>query len=364
MQIKAAIATGAGVPMSVEELTLEAPRDNEVLVRITATGICHTDLWVRDLERVPKPIVLGHEGAGVVEQVGSKVTGVSPGDAVVMTYNSCGECPTCVKGEPAYCYNTWPFCFGGRRPDGSAALSKAGQLIHSHFFGQSSFATYSICTGRNIVRVPRAVPLERLAPLGCGVQTGAGAVLNSLKVPAGSTLAVFGAGSVGLSAIMAARIAGAAKIIAVDVQESRLEMARSLCATHVINGANEDVRARILAITRWGIDFGLDTTGQPAVIAAGVESLAARGAFGLISSARAETINIPVPHLMQGGRSIRGILQGDSVPEQFIPQLIELHTQGKFPFDRLIRFYPFEQINQAMADMDAGKTIKPVLRMS
>lgn len=363
MQIKAAVATGAGMPMSLEELTLEMPRDHEVLVRITAAGICHTDLWARDLAEVPKPIVLGHEGVGIVEQVGRNVTRVSAGDAVVITFGSCGECPTCLNGEPAYCYNTWTICFGGQRPDGTTALSKAGNSVHSHFFGQSSFATHAICTDRNIVRVPRETPLEVLAPLGCGIQTGAGAVLNSLKVSRGSSLAVFGVGSVGLAAIMAARIAGAANIIAVDVHESRLEMAHSLGATHVINGAKEDVRAKIHSITGWGIDFGLDTTGQPAVIAAGVESLAARGTFGLISSAGGDEITLAIPHLMQGGRAIRGILQGDSVPEKFIPQLIEFYLQGKFPFDRLITFYPFDQVNRAIAEMESGKTIKPVLRM-
>jgi len=364
MRIKAAVSRTAGAPLEIEELTLDAPRDQEVLVRLKATGICHLDITLRDSATlVPRPIVLGHEGAGVVEQVGQKVTQVAVGDPVVISFDSCGQCSNCREGVPAYCYNIGARLFGGSRPDGSTSLSKNGRAIHSHFFGQSSFATHAICTERNTVKVSMHLPLELLGPLGCGIQTGAGAVLNALRVSPGSSLAVFGAGSVGLAAVMAARIAGAAKITAVDVHESRLELARSLGATDTIKADAHDIGAKIVSGTTVGLNFTIDTTGDPAVVRLAVDCLAPRGVFGLISTAKSPEVTLNALRLLQGGRMVRGIHQGDSVPQKFIPQLINYYLEGRFPFDRLVTFYPFERINDAMHDAETGKTIKAVLRM-
>jgi aryl-alcohol dehydrogenase len=364
VRIRAAVSRTAGAPLAVEELELEAPRDDEVLVRVAATGVCRTDVNMRDSpERVPRPVVLGHEGAGVVEAVGASVTRLRPGDHVVMTFDACGRCAGCARGEPAYCLENEPINFASRRRDGSVALASAGAAVHSHFFGQSSFATHALCSQRNAVAVRKDVALEILGPLGCGVQTGAGAVMNALRVPAGASIGIFGAGAVGLAAIMAARIVAAAKIVAVDAHASRLELARELGATDAILAGEVSLVAAIKAIAGAGLDYVVDTTGNVGIIRQAVEALAFRGTCGLVSSAKGADMSLNVLHLMIGGRAVRGIVQGDSVPDSFIPLLIELYTQGRLPVDKLVRYYPLAEINAAIADLEAGRTVKPVIRM-
>ena len=218
-----------GRPLKIERLVMEGPRDNEVLVRLVASGICHTDIDFCE-GGAPGAVVLGHEGSGVVERVGRTVKGVKPGDHVVLSYQSCGHCPPCRSGRPADCRHFWEANFGFARLDGSNAL--AGNGVRGHFFGQSSFATHTLATMRNLVKVSKTPPLELLAPLGCGLQTGAGTVMNSLAVRAGSSIALFGTGAVGLAAVMAARIVGAKTIIAVDINPKRLALSRELGATH------------------------------------------------------------------------------------------------------------------------------------
>jgi aryl-alcohol dehydrogenase len=222
-QIRAAVVRQKGGPFSIETLTLEAPRRDEVLVNVVATGLCHTDMVARDRGYpVPHPIVLGHEGAGIVESVGADVVKVAPGDSVVLTFLTCGRCKPCRLGRMAHCEKTFPLCFGGARLDGSTAtLDGHGEKVHDHFFGQSSFATYALANERNVVKVSRDIPLECLGPLGCGIQTGAGAVMNALNVRPGTSFASFGAGAVGCSAIMAARAVGATTIVAIDIVPSR-----------------------------------------------------------------------------------------------------------------------------------------------
>ncbi|HEX4409887.1 MAG TPA: NAD(P)-dependent alcohol dehydrogenase [Xanthobacteraceae bacterium] len=347
-------------------VSLEEPRPDEVLVRIVATGMCHTDLVIRDqVYPVPMPIVLGHEGAGIVERVGAAVRKVLPGDHVVLSFMSCGHCGRCAMGQPAYCEKGHPLCFGGTREDGSTAMrDTASTPVHDHFFGQSSFGTYALANERTVVKVPKDLPLERLGPLGCGVQTGAGAVMNALKIGPGASFAAFGSGSVGLSAIMAAKVVGATTVIAVDVIPSRLALAKELGATHTVNPTETDPIAAIRAATNGGADFALETTGLPAVVRLAVDALGTRGTCGIVGAAPIGTTgSFDMGGLMSPGKGIRGIIQGDSVPELFIPQLIELHRQGRFPFDRLLKFYSFDDINQAAADSETGVTIKPVLRM-
>ncbi len=228
---------GKGGPFQIETLTVDQPRADEVLVRIVATGMCHTDIVIRDqVYPVPLPIVLGHEGAGIIERVGSAVRKVIPGDHVVLSFMSCGHCTRCAMGQPAYCERGHPLCFGGTREDGStASRDSRSEPVHDHFFGQSSFGTYALANERTVVKVPKDLPLERLGPLGCGIQTGAGSVMNALKIGTGASFTAFGSGSVGLSAVMAARIVGATTIIAVDVVASRLALAKELGATHTVN---------------------------------------------------------------------------------------------------------------------------------
>jgi aryl-alcohol dehydrogenase len=364
MKISAAVCRGPKVPLSLETLDLEEPRDEEVLVRIVSTGVCHTDIVVRDGHLpTPPPVVLGHEGAGVVEKVGSRVSKVAPGDHVVMTFNSCGRCASCIESEPGYCHEFFPRNFFAVRADGSSALSKNGERIHGNFFGQSSFATYALCHERNAIRVPQEARLELLGPLACGVQTGAGAVMNALRVKPGSSFVVFGAGSVGLSAIMAAQVMGATTIIAVDVNDARLSMAGELGATHSINPMRTDAVAQIQGLTGGGANFSLDTTGIMAVIRSAVACLAPRGTCGMLgASPLGSEIGLDAVHFMSGGRRLIGIVEGSSQPEVFIPLLIRLHEQGHLPFDRLVKFYPLDQVNEAMRDSETGTTIKPILR--
>lgn len=366
MKIRAAVARAPSAPLSLETLELEEPRDTEILVRVVATGVCHTDMVVRDgMLPTPLPVVLGHEGAGVVERVGRAVSKVAPGDHVVMSFNSCGTCPSCFDHAASYCHEFFPRNFFATRADGSTALSKEGERIHGNFFGQSSFATHALCHERNVVKVPKDVPLELLGPLACGVQTGAGAVMNALEVGPGKSFAVFGAGSVGLSAVMAARVVGATTIIAVDLNEDRLAFAREVGATHAINPKNTDAAAEILRISGYGVDFALDTTGLAPVIRSAVGSLAPRGICGILgASGPGSEINLDEVHFMSGGRRLIGIVEGESTPETFIPMLIGLYRQGRFPFDKMVRFYPLEHINEAIADSEEGRAIKPIVRMA
>jgi aryl-alcohol dehydrogenase len=366
MQIKAAISREKGAALSLEKLDIEDPRDHEVLVRVVATGVCHTDIVVRDgMLPTPQPVVLGHEGAGIVEKVGKSVTKVAPGDHVVMTFNSCGHCPSCEDEAPAYCYEFFPRNFFAVREDGTSGLSQNGKLVHGNFFGQSSFASHALCHQRNVVKVPKDVNLELMGPLACGIQTGAGAVLNALQVSAGKSFAVFGTGSVGLSAVMAAKVAGAKIIVAVDTNDERLAFAKTVGATHTINPKQMNATETLMGITGIGLDFALDTTGLASVIRDAVMSLANRGTCGILgASPMGSEIKLDEVHFMSGGRRLMGIVEGSSDPDTFIPKLVELHRKGQFPFDRMVRFYAFDQINEAIHDSETGKSIKPILRMS
>ena len=364
--ITAAVARAKGEPFTIEPARIRAPRSDEVLVRVVATGLCHTDLIVRDqYYPVPLPAVLGHEGAGVVEAIGPAVKDLQIGDNVVLTYGACGHCMSCIGGHSAYCSHFFGLNFCGGDPDGQNALQDGnGQPLHDHFFSQSSFASFALTRENNAVKVPKDAPLELLGPLGCGVQTGAGAVIHSLKVSPGSSFASFGAGAVGLSSVMAARVAGATTIIAVDIVPSRLDLALELGATHVVNSKETDVVETIRQITGGGVDFALESTGRTVVLEQGIEALGSLGTIGVVGAPPLGTkAGFDVNSLLLGGRSILGIVEGDSVPQRFIPQLVELYQQGRFSFDRLVKFYPLEQINQAAEDSTSGVTLKPVLRL-
>ena len=361
----AAILHNVSEPFSIEPIQLEPPRHNEVLVQIAGVGICHTDVKMQNGYRpMPMPVVLGHEGAGVVTAVGTAVTKVKTGDHVVLTFNSCGHCDNCQSGHPAVCDSVGFLSFGCARPsDGSSPLNQNGQVVAGYFFGQSSFASFAIATERNVVKVTKDAPIELLGPLGCGIQTGAGAVLNSLDVEAGTSIVIFGAGSVGLSAIMAAKVAGATTIIAVDLNESRLNLAQSLGATHTLNPSEtSDIVTTIQNICdSKGAHYSLDTTNVPAVVQQAFSCLRIRGTYGHVGGGGVE-LTFDAGHLLFG-RTIMGIVQGDSVPDIFIPQLIDLYQQGNFPFDQLVTYYQFDEINQAIEDMHHGKVIKPILRL-
>jgi aryl-alcohol dehydrogenase len=367
IEVTVAVLREAGAKLQVERAELGVPRPDEVRVRVVATGVCHTDMVVRDqLFPTPLPIVLGHEGAGVVESVGSAVTTIVPGDHVVMTYMSCGLCLPCETGHPAHCSHMHPLNFGGGRLDGSTSTCgcEGNTSIHDHFFGQSSFSTYAVANERNVVKVSKKAPLELLGPLGCGIQTGAGSVLKAMKVEAGASFAAFGAGAVGLAAVMAAKVAGATTIIAVDVTPSRLELALELGATHVINSRQEDPVARIREITGGGVNYSLECSGRAEVLRQAIDAVTTLGTCGIVGATKMGTeVAFNINDVMIPGKRIMGIVQGDVVANAFIPTLVDLYLQGRFPFDKLCRFYTFDQINEAMADSESGITIKPILRM-
>ncbi len=364
---QAAVVRRKGGPFQIEAVDITPPRHDEVLVRVVATGMCHTDMVARDqIYPVPQPIVLGHEGAGVVEAVGENVAKVQKGDHVVLTFHSCGACRPCQEGHPAYCENFNAYNFAGSRPnDGSHALCGHDQTpLNDRFFGQSSFGAYAIANERNVVKVRKDAPLELLGPLGCGIQTGAGTVLNALKVGPGASFAAFGAGAVGLSAVMAAAAAGATTIFAVDLVASRLELARQLGATHVVNSGSDDPVEAIRAVTGKGVDFAMDSTGIPAVIRNAVLALRPTGAAAIVGASKpGAVLDLDANDLMQNVKSIRGVVEGDSVPDVFIPRLIDLYLAGRFPFDKLVRFYALDQINEAAADSEKGGTLKPIIRI-
>ena len=364
MQIEAAVARKEHAPLNFETLDLEEPRHNEVRVRLVASGVCHTDVAIRDqtIVPMPQPIVLGHEGAGIVERVGASVTKVKVGDRVILSGDSCGNCPSCQVSMPSYCYEFFPRNFGGGRADGTTPLSRNGEKVHT-FMGQGSFATHVVCHDRNVIKVADEAPLELLGPLGCGVITGAGAVINSLKVGVGKSIAIFGTGSVGLSAVMAAKLVGAGKIIAIDLRDDRLKLALELGASHTINPSKESIPNAIKAITGNGVDFTLETTALMPILRQAIDVLALRGTCGFVGGAPEDSeLTFVTSHVMNGGRTIRGIILGDTNPEEFLPKLIELHGLGRFPLEKLVTFYPFKDINQAIEDSLAGKCVKPIVR--
>lgn len=364
MRIRAAVSRDNTPAPAIEDVDLGEPRAGEILVRVVAAGICHTDLRAHagGVLPTPRPVVLGHEGAGVVESVGPGVTGLVPGDQVVMSGSSCGICPCCRSNLPSYCSENMLRSFGGSRPDGSSALSQTGQKLHGHFFGQSSFATYAIADARSAVRIAPDIPLQIAAPLGCGVITGAGAVLYSFALRAGQSLVVFGTGGVGLSAVMAAHLVGASQIIAVDPLASRRALALALGATAAIDPGEGDVVDALRVLLPAGADFVLNTTAQAAVIDAGLRALGMRGVLGFVSAPPQPWTTQLFP-LLAGGRSLRGILGGDAAPQVAIPLLLDYWRQGRFPLERLITHYRFEQIAEAFGAVKSGAAIKPVLQM-
>ena len=363
MQVTAAVMRSGDGPFTIEQLEVGEPREDEVLVRMVAAGMCHTDLLARELppEYFGGPRVYGHEGAGVVEAVGTSVTSVAPGDHVVLSFNWCGTCPACARRKLPYCFDFGPLNTAGARRDGSTAfVDGRGQPVGSHYFGQSSFASHTLVAEHSVVPVDRSYDLALLGPLGCGIQTGAGAVLNTLAVPEGASLVVAGAGALGLAAIMAAKVAGAGTVIAIDRHPTRLELAQRYGATSVVSGAPDTLPDQIREVTGPGADFAFDTTGNAAVVRALYEGLNNLGTLGMAGVGFGDMTFDFLS--MIGGRTITGVMEGDSIPSEFIPRLAALNAEGRFPFHELIETFPLDRINEAEAASASGDVIKPVLR--
>ena len=364
MKMKAAVTWGVGEPFSIEEVELAAPNDDEILVKIAACGVCHTDEAAKSQAiPVPLPAVLGHEGCGEVVEVGRNVREFRVGDKVGMSFGFCGTCRNCRSGHQHACENFNAINFGGVMADGTTRLSRDGKPIAS-FFGQSSFAQYAVVNAESAVKLPcDDIDLKLIAPLGCGIQTGAGAVLNRLRPEFGSSIAVFGCGTVGMSAIMAARIAGCQKIIAVGGNANSLKLAMELGATHTVNRKESgDIVGDIRAITGGGTDYSIDTSGVPDFVKKALASCRFMGTAVVLGATGDVTFNIQ-QELMGDAKSLIGIVEGDAIPKLFIPKLIEYYREGRFPFDRLIKFYPFEEINRAFEESHRGVCIKAVLTM-
>lgn len=364
-QMQAAVFRDGTKDAVIEPVSMTELRDHEVLVKLVATGICHTDLTCRDgFMPMPRPVILGHEGAGRVAQVGSKVTRVGVGDPVVLTFLPCGECANCRSGVPAYCHRFMEGNFTGRRFDGSTALAGEQGEVNAHFFGQSSFASHSVSHELNVIKVRDDAPLELLGPLGCGVQTGAGAVMNVLKPEAGESLVIFGAGGVGLSALMAGKVLGCEPIIVVEPNAERRSLALELGARHALDPmAETNLVEKLHALTGGVVNNAFDTSGIPEVISQAVESLFLRGKIALVTGNKLDAVlQLPLLSLMGRGITIRGVNMGDSVPHDFIPKLVDLIVEGRFPLEKLVKFYDFCDINHALEDQEHGKAVKPILR--
>ena len=364
MEIRAALIEQPGEDFHLETLTLDGPKEDEVLVRLEACGVCHTDDVARNqIIPVPLPAVFGHEGCGTIVETGPGIRDLKAGDRVIFSFGYCGECPNCRSGHPYACLENRRLNFSGAHFDGTHRLHRGSSSV-SAFFGQGSFARYAVVHKNNLIPAPKDLAPELLAPLGCGSQTGAGAVLNYLRPAPGSSILITGCGAVGLSAVMAAVIAGCTEIIACDVVPGRLALARELGATHTLDSRDtEDVPAAVKALTGgYGAHYAVDCTGSGACVRASLRSIRSLGVCAVVGATQELTIHVE-NDLMGQAKTLGGVVEGCCVPQIFLPQLLEYHRLGRFPYDRLIRVYPFRDINRAFLDTRAGRVVKAVLKM-
>ncbi|KAI1846879.1 hypothetical protein JX266_007100 [Neoarthrinium moseri] len=358
-----------------ENVNIGWPADYEAIVEITASGICHTDLGCGTAPDgspgfpvSPYPRVLGHEGAGIVREVGPKVSKVGPGDAVLLSFAFCTQCHSCQFGAPGYCSQFSHINFTGDGKTFSTANDNTRNVAGS-FFGQSSFSRLTKVQETSIVKVNELIKdedeLKLFAPLGCGIQTGAGTVTELASAKADDTVAVIGLGGVGLAAIMAAKLRGCKSIIGIDRVAGRIELAKKLGATDGINTAEipDSLTDEVRKITKGvGSTITIDATGVVPLIQQGVEFTAHQGKMILLGVAPMDAgLQIQIVPYMVTGKMIFGSMEGGVYPEEYIPQMIRWYRSGKFPVDKLVKFYPVEKYEQAIRDMENGTTIKPVL---
>jgi len=362
--VKAAVLPSYKAKFVVEDVDLAEPQADEVLVKVAAVAVCHTDVAAKEGDLpFPPPIVLGHEGAGVVEKVGSAVTTLKPGDHVILTTAaSCGKCPACWMGRPTLCQTFWAKLFNGTMWDDTRRLRRKDGTELGHMFFQSSFAQYAIVNERTAIKIRDDAPLDKVCLFGCGSTTGIGAVLNVAKVPAGATVAIFGCGGLGLSAVMAAKFANAGRIICVDVLDWKLNLAQELGATDIINASKENPVERIMALTGFGVDFSFEFAGRVETIVQSFEATHP-GGMTVVSGAppMGQRVSIDwLPLLAQ--KMLTGAAQGAAVPGVDIPRWVDLYMAGRLPIDRLItRTYSLDQINEAFEAFEKGEVIRAVI---
>ncbi|WP_377323333.1 NAD(P)-dependent alcohol dehydrogenase [Pimelobacter simplex] len=363
MRTTAYLVEEPGGDFVVADVELEEPRDDEVLVRIVATGLCHTDLTVPTmLPQEMLPTVVGHEGTGVVEKVGAAVSGIEVGDHVVLSFRSCRECGPCRAGDVGYCEQSLLLNYMGMRADGSTTMKRGDQTVFGSFFGQSSLARHALAYADNCVVVDKSLDLTRLAPFACGFQTGAGTVLNVLDATPDRPIVVFGAGAVGLAAVAAARGAGVETVVAVDPVAARRALAEEYGA-HAVDPGDEaagPVEEQVKALTGGGAAYAIDTTAIPAVVLQAQRSLRSRGMLVALGLGAPE-YTIDAIDLLQSGKIVRSSIEGEADPLVTIPELIALREAGRFDVDHLVTTYPFEKIADAVADSRSGAVVKPVL---
>ncbi|MFB9314220.1 NAD(P)-dependent alcohol dehydrogenase [Nocardioides plantarum] len=364
MRTTAAVVHEPGQEFRLEEVELDEPRADEVLVRLVATGLCHTDISLRDtLPAEMFPRVFGHEGAGVVEQVGAEVEGIAVGDHVLLSFRSCRHCGPCREGAVGYCDNALMLNYMGFRMDGSTTHHLAEDApLYGSFFGQSSLAQHALAYADNCVVVDDSLDLTLLAPYGCGFQTGAGTVLNVFDPRPDQSIVVFGVGAVGIAAIVAAKAAGVETVVAVDLLDARLDVAEQYGAVRVDPTAlgEQSVPDRVKELTGGGAAYAIDTTGVSTVVKQAQQALRPRGTLVALGLG-AEEYAIDAIDLLQNGKVVRSSIEGDSDPLEMIPRLLQMRADGRFEVDHLITTYPFTEINAAVADVLAGKVVKPVL---
>jgi len=362
--MKAAVMYENNKPLQVEEVTLDEPQSQEVLVKMVATGVCHTDLhFIKGEMPCAMPVVLGHEGAGIVEKVGPGVTTLQPGDHVVlMVAWSCGKCRYCVSGRPAMCPEWLGYNMMGTLPSGTKRLHRGDQELN-HFFSQSSFAEYAVVHERTAIKVREDAPLDEVCLLGCGTTTGIGAVINTAGIRAGESIVIYGCGGVGLSAVIGANLAGAGKLIAVDTLNMKLEKAKELGADYVINASQEDPVQRVMEITGGGADYALECIGNVNVMAQAFASIHSGGKCVVVGMASlGSMMNIATFEFLLG-KTITGSVQGDIRASIDVPQYVDLFMAGKLPIDKLIsRYYGLDEINEAMEALEKGQVIRSIIR--
>ena len=365
MKSRAAILFEVGQALQVREVEVQDPGPGEVRVRMVAGGVCHSDLHVMTGHlNAPVPAVLGHEGAGVVADVGAGVTSVKPGDHVIPLWrHACGHCEYCTSGQPALCPSGTEMRWSGCLLDGTKRFSHEGQEI-GHFTGVSSFSHYTVIPEKAVLKIPDDLPLEKAALLGCAVITGVGAAINSARVKPGRDVAVFGTGGVGINVVQGAALSGARMIFAVDLLASRLEHARTFGATHLINAGDGDPVEQIRDLTGGrGVDYAFEVIGRPQTMRQAYDCLAKRGVATVVGvTPTTAEVSVPSLSLVYEERVLTGSLYGSAAPRTEIPRLIELYRAGRLKLDELLTHrYPIEEINEAYAALESGETLRSVV---
>lgn len=367
MKVKAAVAWEAGKPLSIEEVDLEGPKAGEVLVKMVATGVCHTDAFTLsgdDPEGI-FPCILGHEGGGVVEEIGAGVTSVAVGDHVIPLYTpECGECKFCKSGKTNLCQAIRETQGQGLMPDGTSRFSKDGQPIH-HFMGTSTFAEYTVLPEIAVAKINKEAPLDKVCLLGCGISTGIGAVLNTAKVEAGSTVAIFGLGGVGLSAVQGAVMAKASRILVIDINEDKFEMAKALGATDCVNPKKHDkpIQDVIVELTDGGVDYSFECIGNVNTMRSALECChKGWGESTIIGVAGAGQELSTRPFQLVTGRVWRGSAFGGVKGRSQLPDYVERYMKGEIKIDEMVTYtMSLEDINKAFDLMHEGKAIRTVI---